>query len=321
MARRLTVGNLVEDVRSLIDESNQVSIETERDIIPALNRASDICCNLLAGHYESPLLAWAIVPTVSGLHEYPIPRDAFENRLEKIEIQIQPNLYNPVKRINYRDATFVETTTQTAFPMYYSEIGDNFRLYPTSTGAYNMRVWYIKEPGNLVLEQGTVTAIAQNTASIVVDTVGSSLTTENDSYGSYVNFIDGTTGRLKGTCQIRTLSNNRISFKTTPTRTLILDTPVQGFLPTDLSPDDLICTVEGTCISALKRPFANALIQIAVSELLNTKLGMQSELAEKMRKEMEDIVKKSWEGRESYMRVRAANPHFERIGRRAGNRY
>lgn len=319
MARRLTTSNLVSDIRSLIDEQNGVSIDDIGDILPALNRAQDTASNILARHYESPLLAYTSV-VVTTAQEYPIPRQAMEQRLEKIEVQIQNGLFNPLKRVSYRDATLLETTAHTSIPMFYSEIGDKFRLYPAPTGAYPMRVWYIQDPDPLVLEQGTITKLP-GSSQVVVDNIGSQLSVEVDSLSSYVNFVDGTTGGLKGTCQVQSLSDRVVTFRSTPTRTTVLEKTVSGSLPADLAVDDLICTVDGTCISVLKKPFANYLISMAVSELKNTKLGMQDEMAEKVRKEMERIVQESWVGRESYMKVRSSNPHFERIGRRYGNRF
>lgn len=321
MARRLTVSDLVADVRSLIDEANQVSVDTNADILPALNRAHDVACNILARHYESPLLTYALVPLVSLQQEYPIPDDAFENRLEKVEVQIVAGIFNPVTRISYRDATLLETTAHTSIPMFYTEIGDIYRLYPSPTGAYPLRIWYIKDPGPLVLEQGTVTLVNQAQNYVVVDSIGSSLSVDNSLFSSYVNFVDAANGVIKGTCQIQSLTNNRITFKTVPTRTTVLGKTIQGSLPTNLAPDDVICTVDGNCVPALRKPFSNYVTSMAVSELLNTKLGIQSEMAEKVRTEMQVLVKESWTGRESYMRVKLTNSHFERLGRNSGNRY
>lgn len=321
MVRRLTTANLVAEVRSLLDEQNSVSIDDLADILPALNRAQDTASNILCRHYESPLLAYVLVPLTQA-QEYPIPRLALEQRLEKVEVQINNGIFNPVKRVSYRDATLLESTAHTSIPMYYSEIGDKFRLYPSPTGAYPLRVWYMQDPDPLVLEQGTITQVPSGgPPSVVVDGIGSQLSVNVDSTSSYVNFIDGTTGALKGTCQLATMGDRLLTFRTVPTRTLVLEKPVSGSLPSNLAPDDLICTVDGNCISVLKKPFANYLISMAVSELKNTKLGMQDEMAEKVRKEMERIVQESWVGRESYMRVRLANGHWEKLGRRAGNRY
>jgi len=328
MARRLTTSNLIADVRSLLDEVNQASIDDSADILPALNRAQDVASNILAKHYESPLLAYKLQYLVSGQKEYDIPPDAFEQRLEKIEVQIQNGLFNPIKRQSYRDATLLETTARTAFPLFYSEIGDKYRLYPSPTGAYPLRVWYNKDPEPLVIEQGTITGpvnlttkqLQSGSTFIEVDNLGSQLTLEKALFSSYINFIDGNTGRIKGTCQILKKGSGQIYIKSVPDRVTVLNQTVSGTLPADLALDDLICTVDGNCISVLKKPFANFLIQMAVSELLNTKLGIVSEMAEKVRQEMQVIVKESWVGRENYMKVRSAAPHWERIGRRYGNR-
>lgn len=329
MARRLTVNNLIQDVRSLIDEQNQVSISDEDDILPALNRAQDVAANILARHYESPLLAYTLQYMTSGVKEYDIPRDAFEQRLEKIEVQIQNGLFNPVKRQNYRDATLLETTARTAFPLFYSEIGDKYRLYPSPTGAYPLRVWYNKDPESLVQEQGTISGPVDGTTKqlnnsvnyVVVNDIGDKLTTADGLFTSYVNFIDGFTGRIKGSCQVRNFTSDTVYFKSIPDRTEVLGHTISGSLPTDLALDDLICTVDGNCISVLKKPFANFLIQMAASELLNTKLGIQNEMSEKLRQEMQKLVQESWVGRENYARVRSGSPHWERIGRRYGNRF
>jgi hypothetical protein len=327
MARRLTVSNLIADVRSLLDEANQASISDTEDILPALNRAQDVAANILAKHYESPLLAYTLQYLQSGVREYDIPKDAFEQRLEKIEVQIQNGLFNPVKRQSYRDSTLLETTARTAFPLFYSEIGDKYRLYPSPTGAYPLRIWYNKDPEPLVLEQGTVsgpvTGGVLNVSNnyITVTDLGDQLTLDSALYSSYVNFIDGNTGRIKGTCQVLKTSGAQVFFKAAPDRTEVLGQTVSGSIPADLALDDFICTVDGNCISVLKKPFANFLIQMAVSELLNTKLGIVSEMAEKVRQEMQNIVKESWVGRENYARVRSASPHWERIGRRYGNRF
>jgi hypothetical protein len=323
MARRLTTGDLIKETRSILDEDNQVSIRDKEDIIPSLCRAQDRACTILAEHYEPPLMKHIKYVTPIGIEEYPIPTDAFEQRLLKVEVQIQNSLMNPVKCINYRDATLLETPARTSFPMFYAIIGTKFRLYPRTTNAYPLRLWYIKDPLPLVLEQGTITAINSAANYVIVDSIGSDLTVEADSVESYVNFIDGSTGEVKGTCQIQSFDTRQITFRAvpTPTRKTVLGLPVSGNLPADLEPDDLICTAGGTCISVLKKPLANYLISMAVSELLNTKLGMTSEMGEKVRLEMETAVKESWAGRESYIRVKAASPHWQKLGRGGSRRY
>ena len=51
MALLETVDTLVEEVRALTNELNQDSLQTARDILPALNRAQDHMMTILATHY------------------------------------------------------------------------------------------------------------------------------------------------------------------------------------------------------------------------------------------------------------------------------
>ena len=50
-----TTNDMLEQVRSLIDEDNTVSV-TDPDILNSLNRAQKFALNILARHYEEPLL-------------------------------------------------------------------------------------------------------------------------------------------------------------------------------------------------------------------------------------------------------------------------
>lgn len=307
--RRLTTNNLIEDCRSLLDEQNQESIDDEDDILPALNRGQDLAANILARHYESPLLAYVAVTLNSSDQEYDIPEDAFEQRIEKVEININGS-YSECRRVSYRDATALESTASASIPLFYSEVGLKYRLFPKPTGSYAARVWYLKDPAPLAKEQGTITSINSGSNYIVVSDLGSDLTTTNDSFNSYVSFIDGQTGKIKGACQIQTISGSRITFKTSATRSTVLNQTISNSIPSTVEQDDLICVVGSTCVPLLKKPFSQYMIDFAVSELLNIKLGIPSDLAEQRTKQLEKIVEKSWVGREQYLRVKNVSPHF-----------
>ena len=54
--RPTTVSDLVEQVRSQIDEDNTIGIRTLEDIVTALNRAQDHAAEILAKHYVEPLI-------------------------------------------------------------------------------------------------------------------------------------------------------------------------------------------------------------------------------------------------------------------------
>lgn len=314
MARRLTTEDLIAEVRSMIDESNLISVRDEEDIIPALNRGQDMAANILARHYEAPLLAYKQVTLTSGQAEYSIPEDALEQRLEKIEVQVN-NLFYPVKRIDYRDATSYESlTTKTNIPYYYAVIGQKFRLLPSPTSTYPLRIWYLKDPEPLVKNQGRITHINAGSNYIVVDAIGSNLTVSNSDLNCYANLIDGQTGEIKGTLQIANIQGNKITFKSVfgpNDRTTVLNKTISSDLSTiAVERDDFICTIHGSCIPVMKKPFSNYLIQFAVAEM-QRKLGGPADLELKVKQDLEAVVERSWVGREQSLRVSRNNRNWE----------
>jgi hypothetical protein len=319
----ITTNDLVSDVRSLLDEENRLSVTDAEDIIPALNRAQNYASNILSRHYESPLLVKKDVVTINGQMEYDIPEDAFEQRLEKLEVRLNEVFY-PVKRIDYRDISAYENKNSTSIPYYYCVVGNRYRLIPASNSIYPLRLWYLKDPLPLVSSQGRINIV--NTAGnyIIVDNIGGDLTTESDNLNSYANIIDAQTGKRKATLQIKTINGNQITFKTTPTRTTVLNTNIDTSLDTStlsvnvedtdgpdvsINPDDFICIIKGGCVPFFKKPFSNFLIQYAVAEI-RRKLGGPADLELRVRKELEDQVERSWVGREHTLRVNRTSKNW-----------
>lgn len=320
-AQMITTDNLIDEVRSMLDEDNQISVTDNTDILPALNRAQNYAANILARHYESPMLRWETVPVVGGQNEYDIPENAFEQRLEKVEVSYNGTFYS-LKRISYRDAYKYEATTQSVLPTYYCIVGTRYKLLPNSSAATSMRIWYLEEPQPLVKSQGRINIV--NTAGnyIIVDNIGSDLTTETDQLNSYVNIIDGQSGKRKATLQVQNLAGNTITFKTIPTRTTVLNIDIDTSLVTAnlkvnqdtdnqgadvaIEPDDYVSIIKGTCVPFFKKPFTNFLIQYAVAEI-NRKLGGESGIEQQILKDLESQVERSWVGREQTLRVERAN--------------
>lgn len=315
--RRLTTTDLIEEVRSLLDESNRANVSDELDILPALNRAQDVAANILARHYEAPLLTYKSLQLTQGQSEYDIPEDAFEQRLEKCEVYIT-SVYYPVKRIDYRDITLYETPTRTNVPYYYAVIGTKFRLLPTPTAVYPLRIWYLKDPEALVAPQGRITVVNTTGNYLIVDDAGTSLTSAMDNLDSYVNIVDGQTGNIKATMQVQSINGNKVTFKSSPSRDTVLNKTISGSIPATVERDDFVCLIHGTCIPVFKKPFSNYLIQFAVAEI-QRKLGGPADLELKVRDELEKIVERSWVGRENFLRVQKRNRNWQVPSRRYFN--
>lgn len=313
-----TSNDMVSDVRSLLDEDNRESVKDDVDILPALNRAQDYAANILARHYESPMLRHTTISTTNGTKEYEIPEDAFEERLEKVEVEVN-SLFYPVTRIDFRHLSLYETQGATSIPYYYAVIGDKFRILPTSNGTYKLRIWYLEDPLPMVLQQGRITSVNESGNYVLVDSAGDDLTTESDQLNSYVNVIDGHSGRRKASLQIKTIADDKITFKTIPIRNSVLnfdiDTDISSLTDEDgtsvsIEPDDYLCVIKGTCIPFFKKPFSNFMIQYAIAEI-RRKLGGPADMELRVLKELEEQVERSWVGREQSIRITKRNDKWD----------
>jgi hypothetical protein len=312
MARRLIVDDLVSDVRSRLDEENTETLEDSRDILSALNRAYDMAANILARQYDAPLLAYTTIQLVGGTQEYDIPEDALEHRIERVEVNVN-GVYYTVKRVDPREGVVFESPANVAIPYYWEVIGDKFRVLPSVSGTYPLRVWYNKDPLPLVKSQGMITSIGSNY--VILTNEGEDLTAESDNLDSYVNIVDGRSGRLKATMQTQSIVNGKLTFKSTPARSTVLDLDVVGTIPATVTRDDYVCLVHGTCVPFMKKPLSNYLIQYAVAELSESLRG-NGDYENALVKKFEDAVERSWVGRPASLQVTSESKVWARTGRR-----
>lgn len=305
-----TTDELVTAVRSRLDEMNRDSVDTARDILPALNRALEYAVDIYSRHYPDPFLRYTVLTLNGADQEYPIPGDVFEDRIVRIEIKTSRNTYREVTRLLYRDVVNYETDGTTAIPYYYTIVGRKIHFVPGPSGTYPARLWYVKEPEPLVLQQGRITKVNTTGNYVVVEGLGTDLTTESDSLNNYVNVINGETGEVRGTLQISQIAGDRVTFRTTVTRSTVIGLPVSTSL-TDLgaTEDDYLCVAEGTCIPYLGAPTSNFLIQFAVAEI-SRQLGVQSQEEEAILEKFEKQVKSAWAGRETTIRVAKRSQAF-----------
>lgn len=317
MSRRLIVDDLIAEVRSLIDEVNVDNISDEDDILPSLNRGQDHIASVLARRYEEPLLTQTVVTPTAGQELFDIPDDAFEGRIEKIEAFTGNSDYYEITRISFRDITNYEYPNYTSIPQYYAVIGKQFKILPAAGTSYQMRLWYLKDPQPLVKSQGQVSLVNPGGNYLITDEIGGDISTNMDNLNSYVNVIDGDTGDVRATLQVQTLDDQRITFKSIPTRSTVLGLPVTGsFTAEDIRPDDYITTVHGSCISFFKKPLSNFLITFAATDIKVNKLGGDPGLLVQQLDAFEKQVEKLWAGQEQSFRVKRVNSHFGNRRRR-----
>lgn len=240
-----------------------------------------------------------------------MPEGVFEDRIAKLEIAVPAGngkfTYREVQRLSYSQVSNFESANATNTPAYYCIVGRTIRFPEAPSGTYSARLWYLRNPEQLVLPQGRITLINSTSNYVVVDSVGDDLTTESDQLGSFVNVIDGQSGTVKGTFQIQTLGDNRVTFRSSPSRTTVLNRTVNDSVSDiSISADDYLCAVEGTCVPYFGRPTSNFLIQYAVAELTR-KLGGESTLEQQVLDKFEKQIEKTFVNREQMYRIQKRN--------------
>lgn len=307
---RLTVSQLIENIRSLLDETNNESIDDERDIVPSLNRAQDLISDILAKQYEVPLLAW-IEPTITT-QDFPIPLDALSDSIQKVEAKVGSG-YVIIPHVDYRKATNLEYDGKVQIPIAYALIDDFIRFYPSPSGGYPLRIWYLKNPPSLDIEQGNITNLNASQNYVIVSDIGDGLSPEVDSFDSYVTIVNGRSGKPKINLQIQYIQGNRIQFRSTPARAEVLGFPISGALPDTITKDDLVCRIGTSAITYVKKPISNYLIQFAVADLRATKLGEDmGDMNKALVSKLEAQCKAMWANQENDITVTLTNPRWRR---------
>jgi hypothetical protein len=308
MARTKTTDEALAEVRSLIDESNNATVSSVDDILPSLNRAQMFAFDILARKYPDPLLQYQNYTLAYETQEMAMPENIFEDRIEKLEF-FNNGYYYPCKRISYRDISEYEAPVNIPFPNYYCVIGRTIRFLPKATGSFQLRIWSIREPDELVTSQGRITAVSTSNNYITVEDLGSDLTSEMDNLNSFMNVVDGSTGAIKQTLQISSIVGNKITIRATPIRTSVLNRTVSPSISVDVQPDDYVCVVQGTCVPYFTFPIYNFLVQYASNEM-RRKLEHQAQGDDALREIFEKQIERSWVGREATLRVKMKSKHW-----------
>lgn len=312
----ILVDDMLLQVRSQTDEANTEDI-TDAQIIRSLNRAQRKASNIIARKYEEMQWESTTVTTTAGTREYDIPSEAFGSRVTKIEVQSKSNSsirYKMDKINNHQNTNFI-TSSQTDVPGYYSIKRNKFEVFPTPKGSLTLHVHYFRRPVDFVTQQGRITSIDTSNNYVIVDDIGSSLSTSTTGFGAYVNIIDFNTGAIKRTLQISALdtTSEQITFKSSGlTRSTVLNQTVSTSIGSDVAVDDYVCLVTGTCVPEIDEAYTDYIIQHAV---LATKRRLGEPTTEEFSelKDLEEELLKSWAARESSLRVRKRSKNWQNV--------
>lgn len=310
MALQHSVDNLIAQVRSRLDLATNEGVKDTNDILPALNRGKDYAFNILARHYPEPLLT-SLEVNVSSATFGDIPDDAFEDRLLKVDWKDNTGLYRELDRLNYREKQDYESVGN-GIPEYHTIVGHSYELVPNPQNG-TVRIWYLQEPEDYVKSLGRITGVSLADQTLSLDSINSSLTTSTASLGAYINIIDGKTGIVKYSAQVKTIDNDnsQIITKSTPSRTTVLGRTIQSDLTDlDITEDDHICAINGTCIPYFKKPVSNFVIEYATAEMKDKLQREGQDMAQRVLEKFEQQVERTWVRREVVRRIRRENKQW-----------
>ena len=304
MSNPITATNLIDEVRDLLDESNN-NLISSTDILQALNRAQDDAVGIMVRLYPEPLITQATDTTVAGTSAYDFPADIFEDRILKVEA-IEGTSRWELKRIDYQESTNFYSPSSTSRPYYYYIMGKQVVVVPDPTAGLTLRFWYIKEVEDLVEQQGRVTSIDVANGYILVDDLGADLTTVSNDLENYVSVVNPKTGLIRATLQVETLTtaSEKIQFKSTPDRSTVYNKTIVGTIPSTVALDDYVCLAKGNCIPFIRKPLKNYIILSSVIDLKGAKLGESVEEEKLKLEELKKSLKAMWSGRENSLRIR-----------------
>lgn len=306
----ITTAELIRQVRSQIQETNEKGPVTPETVLDALNRGLDYGWDVLARNYAAPVLERSPEFTLDNEGRLELPDGIFEDRLLKIDLE-RGGMNYELEAMSHQDVTGLSGSGMGGTPVAYTLMGRTIQVWPQkSSKGSKIRLWYLKEIPPIVEQQGRITSFTaadldtSANATIVVDDP-SKLTASGD-FSKYINFINFETGEIRGSAQVQSVDGNEVTLKLIPTRTTVLGQPIDNDVPTGLEVDDFVCNITGSCVMYFSKPLSNMVIQYAVAEIRRS-LGYDVGIEERKLKDLANQVNYTFSKRPNTKRVKRKN--------------
>lgn len=307
----LTVDDMVSQCRAQLDETNTANV-TDSELVDALNRGQRKAANMTSRYFRDLMWAVTTIQTNSADTTYDIPDEAYGRRINHVTVQIGSIPY-PLKRISNAEKHNYNIDSQAQRPYYYTVTKNTLEIYPPPAGNLTLNVHYTAKPEDMVKNQGRIESINSGSNYVIVDTLGSDISSVSTGFNSYVNIIDYVTGAVKGTLQVSEINTTtkQVTFKTSGlTRTKVLGKTLLTAIPSTVEADDYLSIVTGTCVPELPEAYIDFLMQSAIVDI-RRRFGEPLEEDYRHYKELEEEIRKMWIGRESQNRIRKASTHWK----------
>jgi hypothetical protein len=314
----LTVDDLVRETRAQVDESNKKT-KSDADIVDVLNRGQRIVTSLLARRYPEPLLKETPLALLAGTTDYSIPEDSYENRVLHLTTRTSPGYDVEIRQRSYRDLTRFMISGLSTMPSAWAVVGRKIRILPAPTSGVTGTLTYIRRPPKLVLSQGRVTKVGADY--VIVNETGDDVSSSMDELASYVSIINWSTGEVRASFQVQSVTGNKLAFAATPTRSEVRGVPISGasaLTTCGAEVDDFICLAEGSCISYFQDSMSTYLVAYAASQL-RLSLEGQNQLETAVEQYAKEALEHQALGRQGTAQVRFTSAIWSTYG--SGRRF
>ena len=312
MADIVTVADLVEEIREQSDEMN-VAAKSDDAIVRVINRGQRWIAAQLARGYRKPLVARTTLVTTNydSSNGIEMPRDAFEDRI----VQVYANTPVTPTKIEERDETQVsafEYKQSVPIPQFWYIRGRNIITVPPMQSTYNLLVDYVRQPDPCVLPLGRVSEWDATSGAwlSVADLDTTQLSTTTDSLASFINIVDGLTGRIKCTLQVSSISSTKLNLRAVPTYTEVygrtVSTSFAALLNTaqTITADDYACLAKGTCVPQFGLGLLTYLVEYSVAAIGRSLGDAMTQISDAIKKDAKEQAEQQGAGRPNTLRVK-----------------
>lgn len=314
MSRGIITEDIVTEVRSIVDEWNEKQLSTLQDIIPSLNRGQEKAYKSLSRIYPDPILTYVDTTGITT-QEIIMPENVWEDKILKMEwLNPLDQSPRPCNNVSLRLLGQASTVLQSVdAPEVHATFSRTIRFNARPSGRFTLRIWYLKDIEALVPVHGRITSFDGVNNELYLSQVSADFdpASSTDPFDGYVNIVDGQTGEIKLSAQIRSWDGaDTLTLKVAPDRSTVLNRTIStGAVGSLIAVDDYVCSIKGTCVLYFFDTVHSFIVQYAASEM-KRKLGYAYDVDQQLLKDFESDVKKTYMGRESKMRICQNNPSW-----------
>lgn len=305
---------LIDEIRSSVDELNKDNLSDE-DLLMAVNLAYAQANTVLASSYPAPLLRQQLVTIPVNTQEYTLPENIFGDRVflaQWVKLDSNGNDLDVFELSKTSLATLGRAGGKTDnFPNYFAQYERKIRFSsPVRASGMYLRLWLMASPEKLVLPFGRIVNIDADAKTLYLVDVNEEYDYTQSDY-SYVNVIDGWTGLVKTSLQIKDFNGtDTVEFKTVPDASMVLNMTI-GSDFTEIARDDYLCFVVGTCVMPFSESsIRNYVFQRALAHIKREHLGYPYSQTDILAKELLASIRKEYAGRPQATRIKMINGIF-----------